>query len=463
MQNLGSIFLGCTIPEARAYTGWIFKKWLAEGKTTVGIPAVGQFTIAKCASAAGFSMSEVFASDISLYSSALGYYFSGKPLTSLPICDDARAELDELQDESARLAQILFEIKKCQFNPEKSYDSVILDELIRNETTYLAQLKDRVETLLPTYEGINYEIADLRAETLIDRDITFVNPPAYSNGYTKMFEIGEARFGYQSGIPEFDFKKEYLDLWTQVKSFDRPVIMVCHLLEDIDPEHIVLSVERNRKGRLESYAINNPTFVEKYQQKTILVQKQPEDLRPIKAPIVKPDYRITPESQISFMMVAKEEALYYRDLFAHKLGVTRAECYMLMLLDGAVFATVGFHCQKVRSLQESEIFEVYGFNASLTHHLKANRLLMLAITCTEFNEQTVKGHILKGVNRIFTCDGLKTACLAKYRKVKLNNGILKVTAREKMANGLYKIMYKTKWHERTLKECITQYLEDSNE
>ena len=35
-------------------------------------------------------------------------------------------------------------------------------------------------------------------------------------------------------------------------------------------------------------------------------------------------------------------------------------------------------------------------------------------------------------NPMIKLEGLKTACLSKYRKVKLNNGILDITAKKKL-------------------------------
>jgi len=60
--------------------------------------------------------------------------------------------------------------------------------------------------------------------------------------------------------------------------------------------------------------------------------------------------------------------------------------------------------------------------------------------------------------------GLKTTCLSKYRKVKLNNGILPVTFREKLKKGqfadMYRIVYQVDWYDRTYADCINLYLKE---
>ena len=67
------------------------------------------------------------------------------------------------------------------------------------------------------------------------------------------------------------------------------------------------------------------------------------------------------------------------------------------------------------------------------------------------------------INRIYDLRGLKTTCLSKYRKVKLNNGILKITKKEKMKDGVYKLMYETDWHDRNFKDCVNLFLSENNE
>jgi len=55
------------------------------------------------------------------------------------------------------------------------------------------------------------------------------------------------------------------------------------------------------------------------------------------------DEEITPDSRINFVAVDKHTALYYRDLFVHRLGTTAAERYFLMLIDGRAVTALGLH------------------------------------------------------------------------------------------------------------------------
>jgi len=173
------------------------------------------------------------------------------------------------------------------------------------------------------------------------------------------------------------------------------------------------------------------------------------------------DDEIKPDTKIEFKSVSADIALYYRDLWAHKLGNTKAEHYYLILLNDKVFATVGFHTSELFRLRSTRVFENYGFNAPSKRHPRINRLMMMLITCKEM-EGVLRKDVSK-VNRVYDLKGLRTTCLSKYRKVKSNNGILKVEKREKMKDGVYKIMYDTDFHKRNFQQCVVDYLKEENQ
>lgn len=62
----------------------MFKR-LRDTTDRIVIPACGQFTIAKCALEAGYNADEIECSDISFFTSVLGYLHAGKPLSELPM------------------------------------------------------------------------------------------------------------------------------------------------------------------------------------------------------------------------------------------------------------------------------------------------------------------------------------------------------------------------------------------
>jgi hypothetical protein len=155
------------------------------------------------------------------------------------------------------------------------------------------------------------------------------------------------------------------------------------------------------------------------------------------------------------MAISGETALYYRDLWAHKMGTTRAENYFLVTLDGMAFGVTGMMMGKVRRLQEDEVLEVFGFDQPLDNHPNSHRLFMRLLTCQEFKyilENTTK------VNRISELKGFKTACITKYRKLKSSTGLLTIRKREKLPSGMYKLMYFCEFYKLTFKEVLADWL-----
>ena len=173
--------------------------------------------------------------------------------------------------------------------------------------------------------------------------------------------------------------------------------------------------------------------------------------KPLRIPIVPKSYKITADTKIGVLRVDDEAALYYRDLWAHKMGATKSENYFLFTLDGMAFGVTGIMMGKVRRLVETDILEVFGFDQPLDNHPNAHKLFMMLLTCRDFKrilENTTK------VNRISDIKGFKTACITKYRKLKSSTGLLKLTARERLPTGLYKLMYRTDFYPRSFQETL---------
>jgi hypothetical protein len=102
MIQLDKIFLGNAIAEHRKYMTELFRFFKSKGYKKTTIPACGQFTLVKCAIEAGFKPSQIYASDISLFSSILGYLYAGKSIESLPMKDEIRSELKKYRTEEEK-------------------------------------------------------------------------------------------------------------------------------------------------------------------------------------------------------------------------------------------------------------------------------------------------------------------------------------------------------------------------
>jgi len=461
MLDFEKIFLGHTPSEQRKYMSYLLQKTASNFRQII-VPAVGEFTIPKIAILAGFKKENIYTSDISLFSSLLGCLFSNQPIEKLGyiLSPEYQVEYDAYEDDISRSAYLYWLMKMKQI-PDKTYFTKMhQDNLKAEKVKYIEQIRGKLEKYINFYRGLHYEIKDLRevicqqwdAETML-----IINPPAFSKGYSRMFDFGED-LSFDAGIEEFNWSKEYCALYEISRQSEAVFLWYRYQNTDGLPAKDVLFAKEYTSVRFDYWLCTKPEKIIEMGVKRNVNFKKATPCKGLKVKIVPSEYQITNKTKMSFRQVSQDVALYYRDLWAHKLGSTKAESYFLMLLDGMVFGTVGFHLKECRSLSSDEIFECYGFTAPLTDFSTSNRLLMLAITAKEF-QQYLYYQVSKR-NRLLRIERFKTTCLSKYRKVKLNNGILRIRDREKMKNGMYKIVYVTDFYDRTYSDCVNIFLEE---
>lgn len=360
------IFLGHTPVDQRKYITAVLKH-LVKTHPKIIIPAVGQFTLVKCAIAAGYEKQNIYTSDISLFTSLLGYHFSGRSVDELDfeiVNDEYRAEYTLCQSDGEKIAYILWLMKTAQMS-KIHYKSKTLNFPV-------------IWYRFRSVEGFN------EAEVI----------------YAKEYEI------------------EKQDYWL----------------------------------------ITKPEVIQDFPHYKHIAGFKPKNLRPYTLPLFSDSDTIDENTTVRFVSVSEDVALYYRDLFAHRLGNTGAEHHYLMLVGEKVFSCVGFTTSKLFRLQTNYIFENYGFSVPSKKYPRNNRLLMMMITSEEMGR--VIRNTTSNKNRFYSLEGMKTTCLSKWRSIKTHQGILERTHREQMPNGMYKIQASTKWHDRDFKKTLALWLEE---
>jgi len=262
---------------------------------------------------------------------------------------------------------------------------------------------------------------------------------------------------YNKTFDEFDYKKEFLTLYDFGKKSPATFLIYRYKSDkDIDNEDIYFAKECDI-DKIDYWIITKQLDL----KRNILLKPKKLNKAYKKLRLFNDDDELTEDSKIKFVKVSHETALYYRDLFAHRLGDVKAEIYYLMLIDNKVCSTVGFHTRDLFSLKTDRIFEVYGFSVHLKKYPRINRLMMMCITSQEFGNFLKR--TLTGKNRIFDLKGMRTTCLTKYRKNRLNIGVLDLVSSDKLPNGMYRIMYDTDYKQRSFKDIIKLHLQEQEE
>jgi hypothetical protein len=460
--QIEKIFLGNTPNDQRRWITGLLGH-LGERYSRVEVPCCGQFSLAKCAIEAGFLPSQIHTSDASMFSSLLGALYSGAEIDSLPFSvGDEWAELyAKAGSEAEKAATLILVMKLCQLRPNHAYERQFWLEYRDNADAYIGKLADKLADRAEFYDGISYEIADLREH--LDRPsdddtIWLVNPPAFGGGYSKMFEFGQ-HLRWDIEIAEWDWKQEYEAAYE--RSHDRAALWYRYqTVEGFDSREVGYGRQYDEK-RTDFWLFTRPEEMEGFKYAGTLTLLGDKEYRKAPYPTWGQDDELRPDARISFIPAKETVAMYYRDLWAHKMGSTRAEGYFLMMIDGKVFATVGFFYADLLSLRSTRVYETFGFSAPSRRYPNMNRLLMRCITCDGIREPLISQ--MSGVNRFYKLKGLRTTCISKYRKVKLNNGLMTIVKRERLPNGTYKMVYDTDFRAETLAEQPALYLAELGE
>jgi hypothetical protein len=200
------LFLGVTPSGARNY---VANEIAALGKPFHNACA-GRFSVVEAAVKAGVLPQTIYASDISLFSSIIGYLADPtKKLDDLGFrILDRALEPKTITDELDFAAHIMLILKLNQMKQTNLRGLYLREELLSSWDRSRKVMRQQLETLVQNISGIHYEIADIwDVVTRVSKeDVTlYASVPHYARGYTKMFAAPNLKWNEPS-ITEFDPK-----------------------------------------------------------------------------------------------------------------------------------------------------------------------------------------------------------------------------------------------------------------
>lgn len=310
------------------------------------------------------------------------------------------------------------------------------------------EMKDQLATIHDRLKGIHYDIKDFRqvVDELQEGDFLYVNPPTYRGGYEKMFPYESVKWE-QPEIAFFD-DKEYADIVN--KMFNSPATVLVYSQKQVkmkcDNMHVIYA--QYMGGGRTDYIVSN-------KQLSSWSKTENKKVKTAIYPIFNDD-EITPDSKITILEVDKDTCLYYRDLFVHKLGTTKAEAYYLMLIDGKVTTAFGLHRRDFFSMKSNYIGEVFGISVSSVRYKRLGKLFMMCLTCGEF-----KKYLMSTFNvGLRELRGIKTSSKTSFAEGKTDRGVMKLIKREQQNNGTYLVVYVGDFREDTYKDCLNKWLKN---
>ena len=464
-MNFGQV-LPSGIPTAvRKYAAILMSHIKQIGFKRVFIPASGDLGLVKAAMVAGFAPEDIYASDIGLFPTILGYVICGKPFDDLDVVV-LDQEMQGYLEESNRLekfACVIVSMKLGQLRKTIALENLHIEDLRANTRQYITTVAEQLGRMEKEYKGVNFSRMDIRfmfdgTFDLETDDFVLVDATVSNKTFSRADSV-ENFIEWDAGANFFDGKEEFV-LYYNLSSLLPATFMWYTNKDTIQiemPEDQRVYMKRAGRKTWASLYCTHPEVFDNFSYAYRVDRPKATHDSILHYELYPRDRMLKPEDYIQIYDLNKETALYYRDLFAHRLGTTVAAHYFGIFVNGKLMSTVGFNFNHFRNMRMPCAFENFCFSVSHDSYENLNRLGMLLLTSGQFYERLVH-HTLKN-SAYAQLKFFRTICILKYRKSKLNTGILDVIHREKMDNGTYKVLYEHEFYwDRSYKDCLDIFL-----
>lgn len=443
---IGQIFQGVTTAPCRDY---VAEEIINTNPKIVYMPCAGRFGSSQAYINHGGKPEILRTSDICLYSSLIGYLFDEeKNVSDLQIRNESLIQ-PRSDEEMEVVAAAMLAIKYGQIKPNSKYGINIRKEMVLHVEVYLDKMQANLQKVIDIMKGARYDIADLWdviSEAKDNEDAClFLNVPTYKGGYDKMFK--------DSGISWSEPSISQFEPGTYAKMVETLTDAKCHALV-YSQKNLDQIPDGWRTVFAQPYGFDRTDYVVSNRHVKRVYAVSNYKYKPHKLYPIYDDSEITEDSKIEFVQVDEATALYYRDLFVHKLGGTTAESFWLMLIDGKVNTAMGLSLRDVFTMKSDYIGEVFGISRSSQRYKRLGKLFMFCLTSGDFQE-FIMGQYNFGVRKP---KGIKTSSLTTYAEGKTDRSVMKLTFREQLKDGTYRVIYQGDFRDDTFTDCIKRWL-----
>jgi len=425
---------------------------------TLIMPAAGRFGAIEAAIKGGFPAERVYASDISLFSSIIGYLADpSKTIDELGITflgtGQRFAEGMDAADPFDVAAAAMIAVKYEQLKPKHQYAMNLRRELFYNRDKYRARVRSELMELVTGLGPVHYEIGDLRDAVRPHReDATaafYVNPPGYSaEAYVRMLHAETLSWNRQTPSEPWD-KAALAMLYGEFT--DAPMLAIAYSINgEFVPDSWTKILAVDRKYERTDYLVANRPLAIAH-TKVELTQTTGGTARIFE---VYAEQEMTEDSTVEFVEIDRPTVMYYRDLFVHRLGTTQSEWYIAMLVDGRLVTVIGLNRQRFMHFKSGYVKETFGISVTSQRYKRIGRLFMLALTTTAFRDW-MRLHGRYGIREML---GVETTSLTKHEVSKNDRALMKLVSREKLPNGTWKLQYRADLRDESFNDVLAKWL-----
>lgn len=422
-------------------------------------PCGGEFAMSYLAKRAGFEHIET--SDVTLFSTILGYYCAGKTE------EDYRA-LNVMVDGSIHLVnplEILYTLMVLM-NEKKAgieyFDNILRDMKERKEY-HIEKIKKKLDLAKAELSGITYKPMDIfeQIEEIKDDEKAFaiMNLPTYKGGYERSFDTKNRITWNEPKYEIFDPVKGRQEL--KDKFENSKCLLICY--EEMPFGKSIFEpiyVRGNaRKNTNVYFSTNKLNLIEQISRKTAILEKE-QKLAKLKYPILPSDFVPSETDNIEIIKADEGVCNYYRQLFTHNFVGSSLGAGYAIIINGyfagvfgysKVFSTFFTHNIADEEIAES-LFLVFGMNTQIDNY-RLGRLVTMIACCSE-----VVNLALNDVEKE-TYKYISTTQITKYPESKQMRGLMKLVAKKQDSKmKLYRLVYRTNIQKKSKKEVYKEWI-----
>lgn len=457
-QNPGTFFVGGTLtPVEQRFIAVLLKNAHKQGYTRFVEPCAGAFAMSHIAAQCGYKPSEIEASDVSMFTSIMGYAITGQSLEELEIRADGFTN-EELLDPAVAL--YAWKYLKATRNAGREYGYELMVDLEARREYYIDSLRAQLDRAKQLLHGMSYRPLDMwkHLEECYDDPhcIVIANPPTYTAGFEKWYDTGGRMTWKEPEYGIFDPKTGLNDLYDKMN--DAKCLLMCY--EENAPGltagHPVFARYGVRDGINVYLTTNRPDEATMLAEGKMITRPNEGKLEPLDCSILPRDYEITRKSKIQITQIERTAAQYYRKLWTHNFVGSAAPINMAVLIDGKLAGVFGLDKSALTmgafGTQVSDaVFLMYGMTVPhktyrlgrLLQMLTQNKALIMSI-CTDLEKEKAKT--------------LKTVQMTKYPESKEMRGLMELTKKVPDKKMGWRLTYESPLYDRTNEETLDEWL-----
>ena len=457
-QNPGTFFVGGTLtPVEQRFIAVLLKNAHKQGYTRFVEPCAGAFAMSHIAAQCGYKPSEIEASDVSMFTSIMGYAITGQSLEELEIRADGFTN-EELLDPAVAL--YAWKYLKATRNAGREYGYELMVDLESRREYYIDSLRTQLDRAKQSLNGMSYRPLDMwkHLETCYDDPhcLVVANPPTYAAGFEKWYDTGGRMTWKEPEYGIFDPKTGLNDLYDKMN--DAKCLLMCY--EENAPGltagHPVFARYGVRDGINVYLTTNRPDEATMLAEGKMITRPNEGKLEPLDCSILPRDYEITRKSKIQITQIERTAAQYYRKLWTHNFVGSSAPINMAVLIDGKLAGVFGLDKSALTmgafGTQVSDaVFLMYGMTVPhktyrlgrLLQMLTQNKALIMSI-CTDLEKEKAKT--------------LKTVQMTKYPESKEMRGLMELTKKVPDKKMGWRLTYESPLYNRTNEETLDEWL-----